>query len=165
MRRRGPLCRSKHEGLAPMLSSPICGGNFQRCRFEDMGNESIGVPWALARAKYVSLTDSAEDVQEWRAKQVANRKPSTLKDYCASHGRCIRRESTGIVLDEKRGGFKSAGSYEGANPSCPLDRRTFRAIPPSLWLWRRNQLIDMVGERGFEPVRYSVFFASYRVSL
>jgi hypothetical protein len=79
-----------------------------------MSKESIGVPWALARAKYVPLTDSAEEVQEWRAQQVASRKPSTFKDYCASHGRCIRCESTGIVLDEERGGFKSAGSYEGS---------------------------------------------------
>lgn len=85
-----------------------------RCKFEDMTNESTsGLPWAEARAKHVPLTDSAEDVQGWRAKQTAKRRPSTFKDYCASHGRCISCESTGIVLDERRGGFKSAVANEG----------------------------------------------------
>ena len=86
----------------------------QGYRFEDMSSErSLGLPWAVARAKYVPLGDTAEEVQEWRAKQVAKRKPSTFKDYCASHGRCISCESSGIVLDERRGGFKPVGLHEG----------------------------------------------------
>jgi len=68
----------------------------------------------MARLKYVPLADTAEGVQEWRAKQVAKRKPSTFKDYCAEHGRCVCCDSTGIVLDERRGGFKSVGWHEGA---------------------------------------------------
>jgi hypothetical protein len=54
-------------------------------------------------------------------KQAAKRKPSTFKDYCAAHGRSTRCESTGIVLDERRGGFKLAGSYEGVKlfERCP----------------------------------------------
>ena len=79
-----------------------------------MNIERNGLPWTVARSKYVPLADSTEEVQEWRAKQIDKRKPSTFKDYCAAHGRCISCESTGIVLDERRRGFKSSGSYEGA---------------------------------------------------
>jgi|SRR6516165_10305486 len=79
-----------------------------------MSNEKNGLPWTMARLKYVPLADTAEGVQEWRAKQVAKRKPSTFKDYCAEHGRCVCCDSTGIVLDERRGGFKSVGWHEGA---------------------------------------------------
>ena len=68
----------------------------------------------MARSNYVPLADSTDGVREWRAKQIAKRKPSTFKDYCVAHGRCVRCESTGIVLDEKRGGFKSAGWQDGA---------------------------------------------------
>ena len=88
---------------------------------EDMSNERNGLPWTVARSRYVSLADSTEEVQEWRARRAAKRKPSTLRDYCAAHGRCVRCESTGIVLDEMRGGFKVAGRYEGAElfERCP----------------------------------------------
>jgi hypothetical protein len=86
----------------------------QRCKFEGMSNEKNGLPWTVARSKHVPLTDSSEGVREWRANQIAKRKPSTFKDYCAAHGRCVRCESTGIVLDERRGGFKLAGWDEGA---------------------------------------------------
>ena len=78
-----------------------------------MNNMRNGLPWTVARSKYVPLANSTDEVREWRAKQAAKRKPSTFKDYCAAHGRCVRCESTGIVLDERRGGFKLAGSYEG----------------------------------------------------
>jgi hypothetical protein len=79
-----------------------------------MINEKNGLPWTMARSKYVPLADSTDEVREWRASQIAQRKPSTFKDYCAAHGRCIRCDSTGLVLDEKRGGFKLAGRGEGA---------------------------------------------------
>jgi len=79
-----------------------------------------GLPWTAARSNYVPLLISTEDVQEWRAKMAAQRKPSTFKDFCAAHGRCVRCESTGIVLDEIRGGFK-VGSYQGVTlfERCP----------------------------------------------
>ena len=92
----------------------------------------------MARSKYVPLADSAEGVREWRAKQIAKRKPSTLKDYCAAHGRCVRCESTGIVLDERGGGFKSAGSYEGAKlfeRCAACDGTGVEALLPT---WKRN---------------------------
>ena len=79
-----------------------------------MNDEKNGLPWTMARSKHVPLADSAEGVQKWRAKQIAKRKPSTFKDYCSAHGRCVSCESTGIVVDEQRGGFKSAGWREGA---------------------------------------------------
>ena len=103
-----------------------------------MSNERIGLPWAAARSKYVPLADSTEEVREWRAKRVAKRKPSTFKDYCAAHGRCLRCESTGIVLDEERGGFKPAGSYKDANlfeRCAACDGTGVEAARPS---WRRK---------------------------
>ena len=80
-----------------------------------------GLPWTVARSKYVPLGNTTEEVREWRAKQAAKRKPSTFKDYCAAHRRCVRCESTGVVLDERRGGFKLVGSYEGVKlfERCP----------------------------------------------
>jgi hypothetical protein len=88
-----------------------------------MSNERSGLPWAVARSRYVPLADSIDDVREWRATRVAKRKPSTFKDYGVAHGRCLRCESTGIVLDERKGGFKIAGRHEGADlferyPAC-----------------------------------------------
>ncbi|SRR5579871_425732 len=86
-----------------------------------MTKQSVGLPWAMARAKHVPLADSTEGVRVWRATRISGRKPSTFKDYCATHGRCLRCESTGIVLDEERGGFKSAGTYQDAQlfDRCP----------------------------------------------
>jgi predicted Zn-dependent protease with MMP-like domain len=80
-----------------------------------------GLPWTVARSNYVPLADSTEEVHEWRVKRAAKQKPSTFKDYCAAHRRCIRCESTGIVLDEIQGGFKLAGSYQGVKlfERCP----------------------------------------------
>ena len=103
-----------------------------------MSNESGGLPWAVARAKHVPLADSTEEVHAWRVSQITERKPSTFKDYCASHGRCLRCESTGIVLDEERGGFKSAGSYKDAKlfeRCAACDGTGVEAAWPS---WRRK---------------------------
>lgn len=87
-----------------------------------MAKQSSGMPWAMARAKHVPLADSPEGVRMWRANRISERKPSTFKDYCSTHGRCLRCESTGIVLDEERGGFKSAGIYQDAAlfDRCPV---------------------------------------------
>jgi hypothetical protein len=79
-----------------------------------MSNDKNGLPWAVARLRHVPLVENPEQVQKWRAGRIAQRKPSTFKDYCAAHGRCVRCESTGIVLDEQRGGFKQVGHHEGA---------------------------------------------------
>ena len=88
---------------------------------KETNNKRNGLPWAVARSKYVPLGSTTEEVQEWRAKQAARRKPSTFKDYCAAHGRCDHCESTGIVLDERHGGFRLARSYEGVElfERCP----------------------------------------------
>jgi hypothetical protein len=111
---------------------------FQRCRFKDMSRESSGLSWTVARAKHVPLADSTEGVRVWRAKQISERRPSTFKDYCAAHGRCLRCESTGIVLDEAQGGFKSAGSTKEVQlfERCPAcDGTGVEAARPS---WRRK---------------------------
>ena len=86
-----------------------------------MSYERHGLHWAVARSRYVPLADSRETMQEWRAEQIAKRKPSTFKDYCIAHGRCLRCESTGIVLDEQ-GRFKIAGIHEGSElfERCPV---------------------------------------------
>ena len=103
-----------------------------------MSNESGGLPWAVARVKHVPLADSSEGVHAWRVKQIAERKPSTFKDYCASHGRCLRCESTGILLDEERGGFKSVGWYKGTNlfDRCAACNGT--GVETVLQPWRRT---------------------------
>src|SRR6516162_9038881 len=101
-----------------------------------MSYERYGLHWAVARSRYVPLSDSRETVQEWRTKQIAKRKPSTFRDYCAAHGRCLRCESTGIVLDERRGGFKIAGRHEGAEmfERCPACEGT--GVEAALPTWK-----------------------------
>jgi hypothetical protein len=70
------------------------------------------------------ITNPAPDYRfniSWQVRPALQ--PSTFRDYCAAHGRCLHCESTGIVLDERRGGFNVAGRHEGAElferrPAC-----------------------------------------------
>ena len=107
-------------------------------RLEEMNNTRNGLPWTVARSKYVPFVKSPEEVQKWRAKQTAKQKPSTFKDYCAAHGRCVRCESTGIVLDERRGGFKSAGSYEGESLFERCKACDGTGVEAAWPMWRRR---------------------------
>jgi hypothetical protein len=103
-----------------------------------MSNEKNGMPWTMARSKYVPLADSTDAVREWRANQIARRKPSTFKDYCAAHGRCVHCESTGIVLDEIRGGFKLAGWSEGVKLFVRCGACDGTGVESVLPPWKRN---------------------------
>ena len=77
------------------------------------------------------ISESIEQVKQWRTQESAAGRPSDLSDYCHLHGLCSDCNAEGLVLNENGLGFKLAG-LDGNMPVfeiCPLCGGTGKINP------------------------------------